>query len=61
MQEVDVADDVVLEKYDQEARFEQWRDSMLEERTALKNRSCWRGSNTQKRQVDLIEMRVQDK
>ena len=36
-----VDDEVVPEKYDQAARSEQWRDSMLGERTALKNRGCW--------------------
>ena len=57
MHEVDVADDEVAPaKYDQAARSEQWRDSMLGERTALKNRGCWCVIRTPE-SVKLIKLR----
>ena len=38
---MDVADDEVTpKKYDQAALSQQWRDSMLEKRIALKDRGC---------------------
>ena len=55
--ELDVADKkVALEKYDQVARSKQWRDSMLGEKTALKNRCWWRMFRTPEG-VKLIQSR----
>ena len=58
VQEVDVADDEVApKKYDQAARSEQWRDSVLGERTALKNRGYWRVVSKPKG-VKLIKLKI---
>ena len=63
VQKVDVADDEVApEKYNQAAFSEQWSESMLGERTALKNRGYWRVVRTPEGvKLIQVDMHAQDR